>query len=138
MPERDNKEILQRAIETLNRGDLEGYLRLYDSRVVLHGYQGVEPGIESVRQFYQGFTAAFSDLKVRLDDVLAEGDRVAARFTTTGTSTGPLMGMPPTGKQVTFGGITILRFAGGKCVERWSQSDFLGLMQQLGAVPASA
>lgn len=60
----------------------------------------------------------------------------ACRFVVTGKHTGPFQGMPPTGKEFTLPGITILRFSGERCVERWSQADFLGLLQQLGALPA--
>ncbi len=67
---------------------------------------------------------------------MAEGDKVTCRYTFSGTHRGPLMGIPPTGKAATIGGISILRFDGDKCVERWTQTDFLGLMQQLGVIPA--
>jgi steroid delta-isomerase-like uncharacterized protein len=104
--------------------------------VVLHGYQGVEPGLASVRRFYQAFWEAFPGSQITVEDLIAEADKVACRFTITATHTGPFMGIPATGKQVEFGGITILLFRNGTCVERWSQTDFLGMAQQLGAIPA--
>jgi predicted ester cyclase len=134
----ENKAALQRAIDQWNAGDLEGYLQLYDPSVTLHGYPGVTPGLESVRQFYEGFCAAVPGSQLTLDGIVAEGDEVATRFTLRGTHRGELMGVPATGKDVTVPGITILRFAGGKCVERWSQADFLGMLQQIGAIPAPA
>ena len=135
MPE-DNKATLERAIENWNEGNLPGYLDLYDPGVVLHGYQGVEPGLEGVRRFYEAFWSAFPTSRITLEDVIPEGDEVACRFTLRATHGGEFNGIPATGREVTLPGITILRFAGGKCVERWSQADFLGLMQQLGVVPA--
>ena len=132
----ENKAILIRALDNWNKGDLDRYLQIYDPNVVLHGYQGVGPGLDSVKQFYMGFWAAFPGVQITIDDVVAEGDQLACRFTAAGTNTGPFMGMPPTGKQVNFTGMTILRFANGKCVERWAQADFMGLMQQLGVIPA--
>ena len=69
-----------------------------------------------------------------IEDVLTEGDWLACRFVVRGTHRGELMGIRPTGKPVNLPGLTILRFRAGKCIERWSQADFLGLLQQLGAV----
>jgi len=82
------------------------------------------------------FRAAFSQPHTTIDDAIVEGDKVAWRWTFRGTHTGPLMGIPATGKAIAFTGITIDRVAGGKIVERWNQADFMGLMQQLGAIPA--
>ena len=98
-------------------------------------YIGVEPGLESIRQFYQGFLAAFPGCQLIFDDLFAVEDRLACRFVLQGTHGGPFQGLPATGKPIHIPGITILRFVDGKCVERWSQSDFLGLMQQLGMLP---
>lgn len=136
MPVNEIKAVLERAISHWNRGDLDGYLRLYHPEVTLHGYQGVEPGIAGVKQFYQGFWSAFPGSQIALDDMVVEGNRLACRFTLTARNDGSFMGLPPTGKAITLPGITILHFAGDQCIERWSQSDFLGLMQQLGMLPA--
>lgn len=134
----ENKAALERAISRWNAGDLEGYLQLYDPDVTLHGIPGVQPGLESVRQFYQAFTAALPGCQITIDGTVAEGDQVACRFTLRGTHRGELMGVPASGKEVTVPGITILRFAGGTCIERWNQADFLGMLQQIGAIPAPA
>lgn len=80
--------------------------------------------------------AAFPDLHVTVEDMVAEGDKVVARVTMSGTHKGEFMGIAPTGKQITVGIIEILRIAGGKVVEHWNVVDSLGMMQQLGAVPA--
>lgn len=133
-----NKAILRQVIENWNKGDLNAYLQLYDSGCAMHGYQGVGSGLEEIQKFYEDFWAAFPDSQIELDSVVAEGDKVACHFILTAIHQGNLMGIPPTGKQVKLTGSTILRFVNGKCVERWSQSDFLGLLQQLGVVPALA
>jgi steroid delta-isomerase-like uncharacterized protein len=136
-----NKAIVERALARFNApGDKSGYFELYAPDCVLHGYAGVAPGLEGIRQFYQQIWTAFPDCTVTPEDWLEEGDRVALRFTFRGTHQGEFQGIPPTGRPVTMPGITLLRFAGGRCVERWSQSDFLGLLQQLGAsgYPANA
>ncbi|HXG44445.1 MAG TPA: ester cyclase [Gemmatimonadales bacterium] len=136
MSGKEKKAILSRCLDRWNRGDLEGYLELYDPKVVLHGYQGVEPGLAGVKQFYQALWEAFPGNQLTLEDVIIEEDKLACRFTITATHSGPFMGMPATGKEVEFGGITILLFRNGKCVERWSQTDFMRMLQQLGAIPA--
>jgi steroid delta-isomerase-like uncharacterized protein len=132
----ENKAALERAIGRWNEGDLPGYLELYDPDATLRGYQRVEPGFEGIRRFYEVFWAAFPGSRITLEDVISEGAEVAARFTLRATHGGDFNGIPPTGKQISLSGITILRFADGKCVERWSQADFLGLLQQLGVIPA--
>jgi predicted ester cyclase len=129
---------LERALARWNAGDLEGYLELYDPAAVLHGYPGVEPGLASIRAFYQGFWAAFPGSQLRLEDTVAAAAAVAARATLAAVHGGPFLGLPATGRPVTLPTLTILRFGGGRCVERWSQADFLGLLQQLGAFPPPA
>jgi predicted ester cyclase len=132
----DNKAILLRAMERYDAGDLDGYMELYAPSIVLHGYSP-EPltGWEQVRGFYESFFAAFSDVSLRSEDELVDGDKVATRFTLGVTHTGEFWGAAPTGARATASGITILRFDGGKCVERWSSFDFLGLLMQIGVVP---
>ena len=85
-----------------------------------------------------GFAAAFPDRQVRLDDVVAAGDRVVARATMHATHTGDLFGIGATGKKVRLASIVIYRFAGGKIVEEWEIFDVLGLYQQLGLAPPPA
>ena len=134
----ENKAILQRAAENFsNPQHRMAYLELYDPTIVLHGYQGVEPGLASVKQFYQAFWAAFPDCKLVLEDLVAEGDKVACRFVVYATHQGEFQGIPATGKQIALPGITILQFANSRCIERWSQADFVGLLQQLGVMPAA-
>ena len=82
------------------------------------------------------FLSAFPDTQMTVEDELADGDKVATRWTATGTHTGELMGIPPTGKQVTVTGMDINRLVGGKIVEHWGEFDQMGMMQQLGVVPA--
>lgn len=135
MSAEENKAQIRRALRHFNQGDLDGYLDLYAADAVMHD-AGIEPGIDNIRQYYQGFATAFPDGNVAIEDLVAEDDKLACRYTFTGTHQGPLMGIPPTGNAVTISGMTVLRFASGKCVERWTQADFLGLMQQIGVIPA--
>jgi steroid delta-isomerase-like uncharacterized protein len=136
MDTHEGSSALQQAVARWNAGDLEGYLQLYADDAVLHGYAGLGPGLANIRGFYQAFLAAFPDARLQLEDVIPAGDTVTCRFTLSGTHQGPFQGLPATQRAFSIPGITILRFQAGKCVERWSQADFLSLLQQLGAIPA--
>jgi predicted ester cyclase len=85
--------------------------------------------------FASALLAAFPDLHVQLDDMVADGDKLVSRYTVHGTHDGELMGIPPTGKQVSIGGIAIDRFEDGQSVEHWEVFDQMGMMQQLGVIP---
>src|SRR5215813_43756 len=131
----DNEEILRRAASNYNdRPNLERYLHLYAEHAVLHGYEGVEPGLPSIRRHYRAQWEAFPDVRLTVEDVFSADDRLACRFSIEGTHQGPFRGIPATGKHVRYPGITILHFQNGKCVERWSQTDRVGLLRQLGVM----
>ena len=134
-----NKAVVQRAFDSMSEGRetfLAEHDAIYAPDLVGH-FSGMPPvGIEMHRQFGLGTLDAFPDLKRPVADLVAEGDKVVARWTSTGTHTGDFQGMPPTGKFVTTSGITIFRLAGGKIVEEWSESDMLGMLQQLGVIPS--
>jgi steroid delta-isomerase-like uncharacterized protein len=110
--------------------------------IVAHPPASVSPAPVRGRDAWKRFTSAqwgaFPDLTGTVEEVVAEGDRVALRLTARGTHTGPLMGLPPTGKPVCFAGMEIFRIQDGAIVESWGQFDALGLLQQLGAIPAPA
>ena len=92
-------------------------------------------GRQGFREFVVMYRTAFPDLRINVDEQIAEGDIVVTRWTGTGTHEGELMGMPATGKQVTTAGINVDRVAGGKLAGGWGLFDQLGLLQQIGAVP---
>jgi steroid delta-isomerase-like uncharacterized protein len=94
-------------------------------------------GAEGVMESARGYRDAFPDLKLTVNQVIADGDYVATRWTATGTHKGDLFGIAPTGKQTTVTGITIDHWADGKVAETWVNWDTLGLLQQLGAMPAA-
>ncbi len=91
--------------------------------------------LDGFKQYIVSTRTAFPDMDVTLDDLIAEGDKVAGRWTFTGTHKAEWGGIPATGKQVTMTGMTISRFVDGKTVENWWSLDSLGLLQQLGVVP---
>jgi deazaflavin-dependent oxidoreductase (nitroreductase family)/steroid delta-isomerase-like uncharacterized protein len=93
-------------------------------------------GIEHAKQLMIDYTSGFPDLQLTTEDMVAEGDKVAIRNTWRGTHHGAFQGLPPTGKYVAFTGSDFFRFVGGKIAEQWADLDALGLMQQLGAIPA--
>ncbi len=92
-------------------------------------------GPEGFKQLITTYRTAFPDIHMTLDDVIVDGDRVVGRWTARATNTGPLMGMPPTGKTATVGGISILTLANGQVTEQRTNWDTLGMLQQLGVVP---
>jgi steroid delta-isomerase-like uncharacterized protein len=97
---------------------------------------GVPLGREGVKQLTAMLHSAFPDYKATIDDLIAEGDKVVIRQTWRGTHRGEFMGIPPTGRSVSFQVIDIIRIAEGKFVEHWGLMDSMSLMQQLGAIPA--
>lgn len=134
----DNKATLARAVSDFNDPSRHGaYIDFYAPNAVVYGL-APEPlrGREAIRGFYDLIWNAFPDATVKVDQQLAEGDRVGESFVVRGTHRGEFMGIPPTGRRVELTGMSIFRLADGKCVERWNQADFLGLLQQLGAAPA--
>jgi len=135
-PSDSNVAALHAAGAQWNAGNLEGYLGLYDPEAVLHGYGGVEPGLSGIRRFYQAFWAAFPGSRLVFEDVFASGEKVACRFLLQGEHRGPFQGIAATGAQINMPGITILEFRNGRCVRRWSYTDAVGLLTQLGAFPS--
>ena len=133
-----NKAIARRFIEEgINQTNLDIFDELVAPDFVNHSAPpGVPPTREGWKQLATMFRTAFPDLHLQIEDEITEGDRVTTRFTAHGTHQGELMGIPATGKEVTIGGINIARIAGSKIVERWEELDMMGMMVQLGVVPA--
>ena len=94
----------------------------------------VDPGLTSVKRYYEAFWSAFPDAKVKADDVMEQGNKVALRFLITGTHLGRFLTLAPTGRSVSFAGMTMLHFDSGKCVERWSVNDSITMFDQLRGV----
>ena len=134
----DHTATIRRMYELLSAGDVDGFGDLIADDFVEHEETpGLEPTKEGVKQFFHMYRAAFPDLRMEPQDVLASGDKVVARTRATGTNQGEFMGMPATGKSVDVQLIDIIRFGDdGLAREHWGVFDALGMMQQLGAVSA--
>ncbi len=132
-----NKAIARRVIEEVwNQGKLDVMDEIYATDFILNDPAvGEVRGTEGLKQYVSMYRTAFPDVQLTIEDMIAEGDKVVTRFTFTGTHKGELMGIPPTGVQVTMTGIAISRIAGGKVVEDWVNGDDLGMLQQLGVIP---
>ena len=129
----ESKAIVQRFYrDMVNQGNLDLADELLAPDYVEH-WSPAGSGIEGFRQFAVGLVAAFPDLQVTVEDLVAEGNRVVARVTVHATHEGALMGMTPTGRQVSFEGIDIFEVEDGRIVGRWNLRTLLSLMQQLGA-----
>jgi predicted ester cyclase len=136
----ENKAALKAAIDDFNDPDnRRAYLEVHDRSVTAHGLGSEEPvDFEGVTQFYETLWAAFPDVVATVEDVFGEGEKLCFRVTVTATHKGDFMGTPATGNPVRFGVQNLYYFRDGKVVERWSNADLLGLMVQLGAIPAPA
>jgi predicted ester cyclase len=133
-------ENVERARRAWNAGHLDDYLTLYDDAISLHGYSPVPLDKAQGAGFYGMIWTAFAaDGKPSPDlafhETLEDGDLYSCRFTMSGTHRAEFMGIPATGRRYRLEGMTIMRFAGDQVIERWSTSDFLGLLIQLGAFP---
>ena len=137
MSTEENKAVVRSAIDALNQ---KNWAALYDELTapdfVLHDASTTIQGLEAYKQFISTFLTAFPDTHFTIEDVIAEGDTVVTRQTFGGTHAGDFDGIPPTGKQVTASAIDITLVANGKRVEQWFNGDDLGLLQQLGVIPA--
>lgn len=137
MSVQENKALIQRYItELYNKGNLNVIDEfLAPNYVGSSAVQNIQ-GQESAKEVASAMLSAFPDLKFTFEDVLAEGNKVALRWTMKGTHKGEFQGIPQTGNRVEVTGISIIRIEDGKLVEGWTQQDALGLMQQLGVAEA--
>jgi steroid delta-isomerase-like uncharacterized protein len=134
----DHNVSIRRLYDLINAGDIDGFGRqLADDFVEHEEIPGIPPTKDGVVQYFKMMLAAFPDMRMDVEDVIASGDKAVARVTVTGTNKGEFMGMPATGKSATVKLIDITRFGDdGLAREHWGVVDQLALMQQLGAIPA--
>ncbi len=133
----DHDATLRRLYDRLNAGDVDGFAELLADDFVEHEETpGLAPTKDGVKAFFRMYIAAFPDLRMDVEDIVASGTKVVARVTATGTNRGEFMGMPATGKRINVQLIDIMRFGDDGLVhEHWGVIDALAMMQQLGAMP---
>ena len=139
MSTEENKALLRRSVEEIfsAQGDLDVAGEIYAPNYVGHNPLDSEDvrGPEGAKEQARMYRNAFPDVRLNIEEQIAEGDRVVTRWIGSGTHQGEMMGIAPTGNQIRVDGITISRIQDGKVVEDWELFNALGLMQQLGAVP---
>ena len=135
MPIEENKALVRRFVEEFwNQGNTAIADELMAPDAEIHMPTGETLDLEGLKGFNVAFRASFPDWHSTFEELVAEGDRVAERWTGRGTHRGELWGIPPTGKRVEALGSVFYRIAGGRIVEFRGQFDMMGLMQQLGVI----
>jgi steroid delta-isomerase-like uncharacterized protein len=132
------KALVRRQEEDLfSGGNLDVADEIYAPDYVGHDPSNPEEvrGLQAAKQAAADYRRAFPDLRVTVEDLMAEGDKVAARLRVRGTHLGDLNGIAPTGRRVDFTGIVMSRVEGGRIAEDWANFDDLGMMRQLGVIP---
>lgn len=133
----ENKNIVRRYQEIYNSNDLDALGEVLAEDLVSPKIMpGMPSGLEGAKQVHRTTLIGMPDWHTRIDDLVAEGDKVAARITMTGTHTGDFWGMPATGRRVEFTGIYLVRISNARIVEHWGEEDGVALLQQLGFMPA--
>ncbi len=136
----DDRATFSRLHEAVNSGDSELIAKTIDEivepDVLIRTPLPVEStGARALKEVFARLLRAFPDLHIAVEDVIAEGDRIVSRNTVTGTHRGEYLGVPPTGRSITYNEIFIFRFAGGRIAETWGVVDVLAQMRQLGVIP---
>lgn len=137
MATEQNKALARYVRQAFDRGNWAVIDEAYDLEVAMHVAGSRAPlDLEEIRQLLDAFYTAFPDTTHTFEDQIAEGDKVVTRATLRGTHRGVFQGVPATGRKVAVEATLIDRISDGKFVEHWSSMDSLGLMQQLGVIPA--
>ena len=136
MSEEENKAKVRRLIEEfINKGNLAVADEVFATNFVNHSpAAGTTPDRQGIKQYMTMLHSAFPDFHAAIEDLISGKDKVVVRLMCRGTHRGEFMGISPTGRQGSVTAISILRFDGGRVVERWNDTDNLSLLQQLGVV----
>jgi steroid delta-isomerase-like uncharacterized protein len=142
MSTEENKAIVRRWFEeVLSQGDMDALdsicAECHPQFAVVRGVMAPAPlGMSGLKSLITSLRSAFPDLEAAVEEQIAEGDKVVTRVTIRGTQRGEIFGMPPTGKSFTIPGVSIWEVRGNLLIQEWVSWDALGMMQQLGAIPA--
>jgi predicted ester cyclase len=134
MSEQNKMQIRRVIAEAYNRGDLGVVDEVASSELVIHASSEEIRGPEGAKQYIVALRAGFPDLRLTIEDQIAEGDMVVTRWTARGTHRGTFQKVPATGRKIWLSGTDIDRIVGGKVVECWAHVDELQLMRQLGVI----
>ena len=137
--EESNKAIMRRFWGVWDKGDIDPLDELLAPNYINHtlATPDLPPGPEGVKEVISMFRSAMPDLQVVIEDMIAEGDKVATRYALEGTHRGELFGVPPTGGRLSIKSMTVERLSEGKIVEHWRITDELDMMRQLGVIGAT-
>lgn len=133
--EEENKAVIRRFYNLDNKREKESQYKLVSPECVFHMFDA-DLSLEQFEEFDASFVGAFPDIHATIDDIIAEGEKVAFRLTFKGTNTGEFTGNSPTGKKIEITHTNWARVVDSKLVEYWNTSDGLGLMHQLGTIPS--
>lgn len=133
-PEAENKRLVRTLMEAYNEHDLTTFVDCYAGDAYIHGAGEDFDGRDRVRSFARGQFEAFPDGTYRIEDLVAEDDRVTLRTTFTGTHERPFFGVEPTGREIEVSEIAIYRIEDGAIAEMWLEANLWGMFQQLGIV----
>jgi predicted ester cyclase len=137
MSAEENKAIVRRYQEAYNTDNPDDLDELVAADIKTPAMlPGFPPGLEGIKQLHRITVDAWPDVHTKIEDLIAEGDRVAARITVSATPQKEAFGVPPTGKSFKISGMYIVRIANGRIVEHWGVENALGIMQQLGLMPS--
>lgn len=128
----ENKRLIERALQAWDEWDMQTVEALHADNLVSHGSDA--DGLDDFKTLLADWYDAFPDLTHTIEDFVAEGDKVAFRFTVTGTHEGTFQGIDPTGEEIEMAGMAVYRVEDGQIVEQWVTEDALALYQQLDAV----
>jgi steroid delta-isomerase-like uncharacterized protein len=135
MTTEQNKALARSIMSALSDRNLDSVISYYTPDCRFHGWAPVTLDTAGYKEGMTAILNAFPDSRFLVDDMIAEGDRVVARHHLQGTHQADFQGIPATGKPVNVNAIVIFRIENGKAAELWLNADFMGLLQQLGAVP---
>jgi steroid delta-isomerase-like uncharacterized protein len=134
MPLEENKVIVRRLVEAINKRNLDSLDSLMMHNFCYHTQSQNIQGLDVIKQVVKDEVEGFPDLHVTIEDIIAEGDKVWVRLEQTGTHTGEFRGLSPTGKKIKYSTVAIWRVANGKIVEGWGVYDFVDYYRELGVI----
>lgn len=131
-----NRAQFEKFLTFINTADRSLGEELVAADVLFHAPTSPEPlrGLDGYMQILQMMRGGFPDIQWTLEETIAEGDKIAARFTMRGKHTGTFFGVPPSGREIAVTAVNFYRFSEGKIVEEFGQPDLMGLMKQIGAI----